>query len=57
MQERASTWAEVEWKKAEVAVGESADLLLEIGTEEIPPGYISPALQQLGDVASDGLAG
>jgi glycyl-tRNA synthetase beta chain len=31
-------------------------LLLEIGCEEIPAGYIAPALEQLGRAASEGLA-
>ncbi|MDE0300159.1 MAG: glycine--tRNA ligase subunit beta [Candidatus Poribacteria bacterium] len=33
--------------------GESADLLVEIGTEEIPAGYIAPALEQLKGIASN----
>ncbi len=34
----------------------SADLLLEIGTEEIPSGYIPPALEQLREIAAKSLA-
>ena len=51
--------------KEKVSVGEkietrteseaSADFLLEIGTEEIPAGYIPPVLDQLRDVASRSL--
>ena len=36
--------------------GQSEDLLFEIGTEEIPAGYISPALKQLQETASKSLA-
>ena len=35
----------------------SADFLLEIGTEEIPAGYIPPALDQLREVAAQSLTG
>ena len=35
----------------------SADFLLEIGTEEIPAGYIPPVLDRLREVASQSLAG
>jgi len=33
----------------------AADLLLEIGTEEIPAGFLAPALRQLEQLARDGL--
>ena len=33
----------------------SADFLLEIGTEEIPAGYIPPVLDQLREVAAQSL--
>ncbi len=39
----------------QAAVEASADLLLEIGTEEIPAGYIPPALAQLREIASQSL--
>ena len=35
---------------------ETADLLFEIGTEEIPASYVPPALDQLSKIASDSLA-
>ncbi len=35
---------------------ESADLLFEIGTEEIPASYVPPALDQLRDIATKSLA-
>ena len=35
----------------------SADFLLEIGTEEVPAGYIPPVLDQLREIASQSLAG
>ena len=35
----------------------SADFLLEIGTEEIPAGYIPPVLDQLREIASQSLTG
>ena len=42
--------------KKEIAISEeSADLLVEIGTEEIPAGYIDSALEQLGNIASESL--
>ncbi|MXY99844.1 glycine--tRNA ligase subunit beta [Candidatus Poribacteria bacterium] len=34
---------------------ETADLLFEIGTEEIPAGYVPPALTQLRDIATESL--
>ena len=34
---------------------ESADLLFEIGTEEIPAGYVPPALTQLREIATESL--
>ena len=44
-------------KQAEAQIGSDApvDFLLEIGTEEIPAGYISPALDQLRTVAAQSL--
>lgn len=45
-----------EQPKKEIAISdESADLLVEIGTEEIPAGYLDSALEQLGGIASDSL--
>ena len=41
--------------EAQTESGASADFLLEIGTEEIPAGYIPPALDQLREVASQSL--
>ena len=38
-------------EKTAVMPDESADFLLEIGTEEIPAGYLDPALEQLGNTA------
>ena len=46
---------EEEPKKATVTSDESADLLFEIGTEEIPTGYFAPALEQLRNIASNSL--
>ena len=46
---------EEEPKKATVTSDESADLLFEIGTEEIPTGYLAPALEQLKNIASNSL--
>ena len=46
---------EEEPKKATVTSDESADLLFEIGTEEIPTGYLAPALEQLRNIASNSL--
>ena len=46
---------EEEPKKAAVTSDESADLLFEIGTEEIPTGYFAPALEQLRNIASNSL--
>ena len=46
---------EEEQKKATVTSDESADLLFEIGTEEIPTGYLAPALEQLKNIASNSL--
>ena len=40
-------------KKTAVMPDKSADLLLEIGTEEIPAGYLEPALDQLHSIASN----
>ncbi|MDE0554569.1 MAG: glycine--tRNA ligase subunit beta [Candidatus Poribacteria bacterium] len=34
---------------------ETTDLLFEIGTEEIPAGYVPPALKQLREIATDSL--
>ena len=34
---------------------ETTDLLFEIGTEEIPAGYVPPALEQLREIATDSL--
>ncbi len=42
--------------EAETESEASADFLLEIGTEEIPAGYIPPVLDQLREVASQSLA-
>lgn len=47
--------AEEEPKKKPVISDGSADLLVEIGTEEIPAGYLDPALEQLGSIASNSL--
>ena len=46
-------------KQTEAQTGSEApaDFLLEIGTEEIPAGYISPALDQLRAVAAQSLEG
>ncbi len=46
-------------KQAEAQVGseDPVDFLLEIGTEEIPAGYISPALDQLRAVTAQSLEG
>ena len=46
---------EEEPKKATVTSDDSADLLFEIGTEEIPTGYLAPALEQLKNIASNSL--
>ena len=46
---------EEEQKKATVTSDDSADLLFEIGTEEIPTGYLAPALEQLKNIASNSL--
>ncbi len=47
---------EEEEPKAGPAISEeSADLLVEIGTEEIPAGYLDSALDQLRDIASNSL--
>lgn len=43
--------------QAQASIESSADFLLEIGTEEIPASYISPALDQLREVASQSLEG
>ena len=42
-------------RNTQYATEKSADLLLEIGTEEIPAGYIPPALEQLREIASKSL--
>ena len=47
--------AEEKPKKAEVTCDESADLLFEIGTEEVPAGYLDSALEQLSTIACNSL--
>lgn len=47
--------AEEEPEKALAVSDDSADLLVEIGTEEIPAGYLDAALEQLGNMASNSL--
>lgn len=46
---------EEESKKEQAISDTSADLLVEIGTEEIPADYLEPALEQLRNIASDSL--
>ena len=57
-------WAEVggicnpdspEIQEDETITQETADLLFEIGTEEIPAGYVPPVLDQLREIATDSL--
>ena len=42
-------------KSADSNATETADLLFEIGTEEIPASYVPPALEQLRKIATDSL--
>ena len=44
-----------EIQKSEKVTQETADLLFEIGTEEIPASYVPPVLEQLHEIATDSL--